>query len=95
MTHNITTTRIHAIITGLVQGVGFRYYTTTQARQYGITGWTHNRHDGTVEIEAQGPTDQLEQFTKQLRKGPRWSNVEHITTTEIPALANERAFIVK
>ncbi|PJM72897.1 acylphosphatase [Bifidobacterium primatium] len=95
MTHDDTTTRIHVTITGLVQGVGFRYFATTQARRYGITGWAHNRHNGSVEIEAQGQADNLRQFTRQLHKGPRWSNVEHITITEIPALANERTFIVK
>ncbi|MBT1177914.1 acylphosphatase [Bifidobacterium callimiconis] len=95
MTRRDTTTRIHIIVTGLVQGVGFRYFTTIQARQYGITGWVRNKHDGSVEIEAQGQADALGQFTGQLRKGPRWSQVEHVTVTRMPALPGERTFMVR
>lgn len=44
--------RKHIVVTGLVQGVGFRYFTVTQARRLGVQGWVRNCRDGSVELEA-------------------------------------------
>ena len=46
--------RKHIVVNGLVQGVGFRYFTVTQARRLGVRGWVRNCRDGSVELEAQG-----------------------------------------
>ena len=40
--------RVHMLVTGMVQGVGFRYFTVMAARRYGLTGWVRNRMDGSV-----------------------------------------------
>src|SRR5512137_2270255 len=52
--------RLHAVISGIVQGVNFRYYTTRQAQELGLTGWVANRWDGSVEVVAEGARSQLE-----------------------------------
>lgn len=50
----------HLCVTGMVQGVGFRFFAINRARKYGITGWVRNLYDGRVEIEAEGNRSDLE-----------------------------------
>ncbi|NEG88462.1 acylphosphatase [Bifidobacterium aerophilum] len=75
--------RVHAIVTGLVQGVGFRYFAVTKARAIGVTGWVRNRYDGSVEAEAQGARADVERFMACLQSGPRFSRVAHVAVTDI------------
>ena len=71
--------RKHIVVTGLVQGVGFRYFTVTQARRLGVQGWVRNCRDGSVELEAQGSSDAvLSLGLSNLAIGPRWSEVSHV-----------------
>ncbi|HKJ67220.1 MAG TPA: acylphosphatase [bacterium] len=62
---------VHIIVIGLVQGVGFRYFTFKRARELGVTGYVKNLPDGTVEIEAEGDRGQLEELIEALKVGPR------------------------
>ena len=62
--------RAHVIVSGMVQGVGFRYYALREAERAGVSGWVRNRRDGTVEIEAQGEEEALEAFLAAVRPGP-------------------------
>lgn len=62
---------VHMIVIGLVQGVGFRYFTFKRARELGVTGYVKNLPDGTVEIEAEGERGQLEELIEALKVGPR------------------------
>ncbi|MGM0941624.1 MAG: acylphosphatase [Bacillota bacterium] len=55
--------RTHAIISGRVQGVGFRYTAKQKADELGVTGWIRNNEDGTVELDAEGNMDQVDQFS--------------------------------
>lgn len=72
------------LVSGRVQGVGFRYYVLRRAQTLGLVGWVRNRPDGTVEIEAQGDAASLASFEVQLRQGPRFSNVTNVEISEIP-----------
>ncbi len=63
------------VISGRVQGVGFRYFAQRAAREIGLSGWTRNMDDGTVEVEATGSIDQLSEFEARLRKGPPGADV--------------------
>lgn len=77
------TVRVHVRITGLVQGVGYRYYAYEAARRLDLTGWVRNCADGSVEAEAQGGRDAVTRFLSQLGHGPRWAKVRDVDATPI------------
>lgn len=95
MTEISNVIRIHAVVTGLVQGVGFRYYTVEQARKIGVSGWVRNRLDGSVEVEAQGEPAEIAQMISWLKVGPDWARVAHVAVTEIPVKSERGAFRVQ
>ena len=70
--------RVHAVVRGRVQGVGFRYFALRRARALGLTGWVRNRADGGVEIEAEGDRVALGAFLEALRQGPSASRVTNV-----------------
>jgi acylphosphatase len=70
--------RLHAFIKGRVQGVGFRYYTLQTAQDYHLTGWVRNLHDGRVEVVAEGAQPDLNNFLRDMRKGPISADVEDV-----------------
>jgi acylphosphatase len=72
---------MHAVVTGVVQGVNFRYHTRRVARSLGLTGWVRNRADGTVEVVAEGPRSQLQALLDYLRKGPEMARVDGMAVT--------------
>ena len=63
--------RLHARVTGRVQGVGFRYFVQQNAVQLNLTGWVRNRWDGSVEVLAEGPQSELETLLQTIGRGPR------------------------
>jgi acylphosphatase len=67
--------RLHAVVRGSVQGVGFRATTFDQARRLGLAGWVRNRVDGTVEVLAEGAEPKLNMFLAYLRRGPLGARV--------------------
>jgi len=62
--------RIHLWVSGVVQGVAFRYYTIRKARELSVVGWVKNLCDGRVEAIAEGGEWQLKELTKAMRIGP-------------------------
>ena len=73
------------IITGRVQGVGFRAFAQHAARALGVTGWAQNLDNGDVEVHANGTPQQLDDFESHVRQGPRWSEVRSVTIVEVEA----------
>ena len=69
---------LHAVISGRVQGVGFRFFVQGKANMLDITGWVRNRWDGTVEVMARGEEKNLETFLSLLNKGPGGANITSI-----------------
>ncbi|MGC8812816.1 acylphosphatase [Dictyoglomus sp.] len=69
---------IHAYISGIVQGVGFRYFAYKWAKRLGISGYVRNLRDGRVEVEAEGEEDVLREFIKKLEEGPLGAVVERV-----------------
>ena len=59
--------RLVAFVRGDVQGVGFRWWTRSQALALGLSGYAKNLPDGRVEVQAQGPRDQVEKLLARLR----------------------------
>lgn len=70
--------RVHVVIYGIVQGVGYRYSTYRKALQLGITGWVRNKSDGSVEAVFEGSHEKLEEMLSWCRKGPIGAHVSEI-----------------
>ncbi len=64
------TARCRLWVSGVVQGVGFRFFTERVARRLGLAGLARNLPDGRVEIIAEGPRAALDQFIAEVRRGP-------------------------
>jgi len=68
----------HLLITGLVQGVGYRYAMVREAQRWGASGWVRNRSDGSVEAVIEGPPEVLAAMLNWARRGPAGAEVEHV-----------------
>lgn len=68
-------TAAHILVTGLVQGVGFRFFVQRAAGRLGITGFVRNCSDGSVEIHAEGEDSSMDEFLAQVKVGPRSARV--------------------
>jgi acylphosphatase len=70
------------VISGRVQGVGFRAFAQRAAQEIGLTGWVRNLANGDVEAHANGSLEQLDEFDARLRTGPPWCEVRHVIASE-------------
>jgi acylphosphatase len=70
------------LISGRVQGVGFRFFTERVANQLGILGYVKNCYDGKVEVYAIGDADSLDEFKRHLAEGPRSARVTSVQETD-------------
>jgi acylphosphatase len=70
--------RLH--VSGVVQGVGYRYFIQDLAQELNLTGYAQNRPDGSVEVIAEGDKDKLELLLVAAKKGPRSGQVENVET---------------
>ena len=70
------------VVYGGVQGVGFRYFVRQRARSLGLRGYVLNRPDGSVELEADGPADAVEELIRTVRNGPPAARVERVVFVE-------------
>ncbi|CAH2603989.1 Acylphosphatase [Rhodovastum atsumiense] len=66
------------VISGRVQGVGFRHWITREAGRLGVSGWVRNRRDGRVEVLVDGDTASVEELLRLCRLGPRLAEVTEI-----------------
>ena len=82
------------VISGNVQGVGYRAFARQAARAIGATGWARNLANGDVEVHANGAPAQLDDLESRLRQGPRWAEVRSVTTTEAP-VSTDPAFEIR
>ena len=85
----------HYLISGRVQGVGFRAFTHRQAIELGLKGWVRNLGDGRVEALATGKSETLREFEARLREGPRHGRVESLTVSERVQEPGARAFEIR
>ncbi len=72
------------VISGRVQGVGFRWSAATEAERLGVAGSIRNLEEGSVEAELGGEPDAVEQFTEWLRVGPPGARVDDLEIEELP-----------
>lgn len=66
------------VVRGMVQGVGFRYFTERAARDAGLRGYVRNLADGRVEAVAEGDSGALERFEMAIRRGPPNARVDGV-----------------
>jgi acylphosphatase len=86
--------RLHIHVSGRVQGVGFRYFTSNHAKALGLSGWVRNMASGSVEIEVQGNQDALHSFKLEIEEGPSFGRVDELKINKIP-LREESRFEVR
>jgi acylphosphatase len=70
--------RLVAIVRGVVQGVGFRWFVEREASALGVDGWVTNRMDGSVEVVAEGTAEQLRELVALLWRGPAAAGVSDV-----------------
>jgi acylphosphatase len=88
-------TRLHALVEGRVQGVGFRYFVLDTAETLGVTGWVRNRWDETVEVTAEGSRAKLEQLLAALERGPRSAFVSRVQSDWLAPTGEFKSFAVR
>ena len=71
-------TQAHVIISGFVQGVGYRQFVKSKARQLGLVGWVKNSSQATVEAVFVGSKEKIQEIIKECKKGPFLAEVKDI-----------------
>jgi acylphosphatase len=88
--------RLHVIVRGRVQGVGFRWFVREAARRRSLAGWVKNRADGGVEVAAEGADGDIGALRSDLARGPAGASVETIEDVgfaELPELTRPFSII--
>ncbi|NLA29304.1 MAG: acylphosphatase [Propionibacterium sp.] len=78
----MTSRAVQVEVSGLVQGVGFRWSTVDQAQRLGLNGWVRNLLDGSVEAWVEGRADAVAQMIEWLQHGPTWARVQRCRVSE-------------
>jgi acylphosphatase len=91
----MATRRVHAIVSGRVQGVSYRAATADTARRLGICGWVRNLSDGSVELEAEGAAEQIAALLAWCERGPQAAQVEKVASIDLAPTGVETAFTVQ
>ncbi|HEY1816695.1 MAG TPA: acylphosphatase [Kofleriaceae bacterium] len=86
--------RVHAIVSGRVQGVSFRATTCREARRLGVVGWVRNLPDGTVELEAEGDDARIAELLAWCEHGPSSARVSRVAVDDLPVLGGDTEFVV-
>jgi acylphosphatase len=87
--------RLHAIVEGTVQGVGFRQFVVMTAVELDLNGWVRNTHDGDVEVVVEGKPTILDMMLSALHKGPRHAYVTNVRFDYQPATGEFGSFSVR
>jgi len=82
------------VISGRVQGVGYRAFVERHALALGLAGWARNLANGDVEVHAQGPAEALSGLEGYLRSGPAWGEVRKVDVEEA-GLIEARSFTIR
>ena len=83
------------VVSGRVQGVGFRWFVENEASKLGISGWVRNREDGCVEVLAAGTKTQLDSLYNVLKNGPRAARVDSVQVIEAEATEDLKSFRIE
>jgi acylphosphatase len=91
----MTTVARKFLIRGEVQGVGYRFFAQRAAAKHQVMGYVRNEPDGSVEVLAEGPANNVEAFKNELLAGPQWANVENLEEISLEPTGNYRLFRVE
>ena len=93
----MASTRIYRryLVTGRVQGVGFRWFVEREARLIGVGGWVRNRDDGTVEVLASGTDEELGSLYDRLREGPRAARIDRVEVDDAAPFGGYQTFQIE
>jgi acylphosphatase len=83
------------LISGEVQGVGFRFFAQRAAARHQVFGFVKNLEDGRVEAWAEGPPQNVEAFKSELATGPRFSSVDHFEEINVEPSGNYSSFRIE
>ena len=95
MSDEPSTARVDIRVTGVVHGVGFRYFALREAKALELVGWVANEADGSVQCVAEGPRDRLEMLLDRLRQGPPAAIVRNVSVAWMPATGRFASFGVR
>ena len=87
--------RIHYIVKGYVQGVGFRRRAARTAAALSLTGWVRNLPDGRVELEVQGEDENIQKLLPSIEQNSWGIDITDIKSDEIPVVPEEYGFDIK
>jgi acylphosphatase len=82
------------LVSGRVQGVGFRYFAQDVANREGLTGYVRNLPNGSVEVTAEGDDESLRRFEAALWRGPSHARVENVEVEATAPTGHHSGFIV-
>ena len=85
---------LRLLLSGRVQGVGFRHFTRKQAEELGVVGTVANLPDGRVEIEAAAEPDVLAELERRVRQGPRFGDVREVERADLDPVPEWEGFRV-
>jgi acylphosphatase len=80
------------IVSGQVQGVGYRYFARQAAQALGVRGWVRNLPDGSCEVQVAGSAEQLQRFQDELRRGPRGARVDDVAEERLVQVPDWQGF---
>jgi len=83
------------LISGRVQGVGFRYFTEAAAAREGLHGWVRNLPDGRVEIDVEGEAEAMERFERHVNHGPPGARISDVHVDDTVPQRRESGFSVR
>jgi acylphosphatase len=83
------------MISGRVQGVGFRFFAEAAAAREGLHGWVKNLPDGRVEVSAEGDAEALQRFERHLRHGPPSARVDEFIMDEMTPAGRDVGFSIR
>ena len=98
MTKNEEQPALHTrrfVVSGRVQGVGFRWFVEREASTIGVAGWVRNNYDGTVEVLATGSREQLNQLRRKLQEGPRAARVDDVDESDARPVEGLKTFRIE
>lgn len=83
------------VVSGRVQGVGFRFFVVETARRENLHGWVMNRADGCVEAHAEGDREAVDGFERQIRRGPPGARVEVVHVSDDVPTGRATGFMIR